>query len=434
MNIKSNGDSRLTDASAQAENDQFDPNDGAVIVEEENQSSYMKGFPPPEDKLVDGYAGQWSLDPDKSLWALQNVSKILHTAVVSRGSAPIVYLPRNDKNYLDKGFKDNHGKTLPLKQILKAIKVDGFIALKDGKILVEAYYNGYRPEKQHQMFSVTKSLIGALIGILVGEGKLDTSQLIPYYLPELIDSGWGDATLQQTLDQTTGIHWTKGDDEKSHFMMYSIACGFASMQPNFPFKNGISMLKTLVKEREHGLACNYNSANSSVLGWLITRISDQHWQDVFSEKIWSKLGTEHDALIVVDSGGQGAGAVGFNATLRDMARFGVVMAQNGYYNGQQIVPRDWIDDIRYGNDDVRRAWKKGDSLELMEFGDSAFYHNQYRVLDSDKGIFIAQGAKGQMIYINISENLVGVFQSSTEAAMDMKISRQQISIIEQISM
>jgi CubicO group peptidase (beta-lactamase class C family) len=137
---------------------------------------------------------------------------------------------------------------------------------------------------------------------------------------------------------------------------------------------------------------------------------------------------------VVDSGGQGAGAVGFNATLRDMARFGVVMAQNGYYNGQQIVPRDWIDDIRYGNDDVRRAWKKGDSLELMEFGDSAFYHNQYRVLDSDKGIFIAQGAKGQMIYINISENLVGVFQSSTEAAMDMKISRQQISIMEQISM
>jgi len=434
MNTKSNGDSRLTDASAQAENDQFDPNDGAVIVEEENQSSYMKGFPPPEDKLVDGYAGQWSIDPDKSLWALQNVSKILHTAVVSRGSAPIVYLPRNDKNYLDKGFKDNHGKTLPLKQILKAIKVDGFIALKDGKILVEAYYNGYRPEKHHQMFSVTKSLIGALIGILVGEGKLDTSQLIPYYLPELIDSGWGDATLQQTLDQTTGIHWTTGDDEKSHFMMYSIASGFAGMQPNFPFKNGISMLKTLVKEREHGLSCKYNSANSEVLGWLITSISNQHWQELFSEKIWSKLGTEHDALIVVDSGGQGAGAVGFNATLRDMARFGVMMAQNGYYNGQQIVPRNWIDDIRYGNDNVRRAWKKGNSRELMEFGDSAFYHNQYRVLDSDKGIFLAQGAKGQMIYINVSENLVGVFQSSTEAPMDMKISRQQISIMEQISL
>ena len=36
----------------------FDPNDGAVIIEEENQCSYMKGFPPPEDKLIDGHAGQ----------------------------------------------------------------------------------------------------------------------------------------------------------------------------------------------------------------------------------------------------------------------------------------------------------------------------------------------------------------------------------------
>lgn len=410
--------------------DNFDPNANAIFVEHENQSIYMKGFPPEEDKLINGNSTQWLIDDNKSRWAMQNISTFLHTAPVSRGHQRIVYLPRNDKPLLEKKFDDIYNKKSSLRQLLKTIEVDGFIALKNGEVIVEAYYNGYSPEKRHEMMSVNKSFTGTMIGVLVAEGKLDTAKLIPEYLPELKNTGWGDATLRQTLDMTTGVDWNEDEtDEKSHIIQGTTAVGLQHVRSDYPFSNGISILKSVGKKYEHGKTYSYLSGNTEVLGWLITRVSNKHWQDVFSEKIWSKLGAERDALIVVDSGGQGAAHAGFNATLRDTARFGVMMAQNGYYNGQQIVSKEWVDDIRYGDDAVRRAWQG--TRASKDFGDSAFYRSQYWVLDSDKGIFLARGFRGQTIYINISENLVGVFQSS--AGNSVAITHQQLGIMQQIS-
>jgi len=412
----------------------FDPNASAVIVEEENQSSYMKGVPVPEDKWIDGNSIAWALDHDQSLWGLQNVSKIITTEAVSRKSAPVVHLPHSGKNILEQEFKNSQtGSSSLLKKLLKDMRVDGFIVLKDGKIVTEAYYNGYRPEKRHHMFSVTKSLVGTLAGIMVHEGKIDPTLPVSHYLPELKEkSGIGDATVRQALDMTASLVWDMNHgDPMSNVQLNSRAGGMEYISADFPYANTLSLLQSTEKKDEHGKVYSYTPANTEVLGWIISRLSNKNWQEVFSEKIWSKLGTEHDALVVVDRGGHGFATAGLNATLRDMARFGLMIAQNGYYNDQQIVPSDWIDDIRRCDEDTRNAWKK--SEEYNTFGKDAFYRNQFRVLDGEKGIMLALGAKGQMVYTDSSQNLVAVYQSTVPMNEKKMATSSQINLLEQIT-
>lgn len=411
----------------------FDPNRGAVFVETDNQSGYMKGFPPPPEKIVDSHSLGWILDPEQSRWSMMNISKITHMGPVSRGSRPICYLPRNDQPLLDKVVRDIDGSAISLKQLLKISEVDGFIALKNGKIIVEAYYNGYRPDMRHEMMSVTKSLVGTLSGVLMEEGALSADALIGNYLPEMAEGGWGDATVRQVLDMTAGADWREDiSDEQAEIIQATAAVGMQHAGDGCRYKNGFELICSVKgKDFAHGKKFDYRSGNSEVLGWLISRVCQKPWQEVFAEKIWSKLGAEHDALVIVDSAGQGASHAGFNCTLRDMARFGVMMSNHGDFNNQQIVPAAWVKDIYSGDNQVRRAWTT--SAEAQQYRDTIFYRGQFRVIDSGKGIFFGLGAKGQMLYINSAEQLVGVFQSSiagVDEESDRRIRARQLGIME----
>lgn len=415
--------------------DSVDPNSGALIVEPDSQSSYMQGFPPPPDKLIHNHSLDWILDPEQARWSMLNMSKIVHMASVSRGSQPICYLPRNDQPLLDADFTDVDGTSMSLRQLLKISEVDGFIAVKKGEIVFEAYYNGYRPDMRHEMMSVTKSLAGTLAGVLIEEGVLKEEGLIADYLPEMEGTGWADATLRQVLDMTAGAAWQEDiTSEDTHVIQATAAVGMQHVRDDYRYKNGFELICDVKgKDYEHGEKYQYRSGHTEVLTWVISRVCRKHWQDVFAEKIWSKLGAEHDALVIVDITGQGASHAGFNPTLRDMARFGVMMANGGYFNHRQIVPESWIKDIYTGDENARRAWQNSD--EGKDYKDTIFYRNQFRVGDSDKGIYFGLGAKGQMIYVNTAEQMVGVFQStisSVDEKADMQFRKRQLHIIRQI--
>jgi CubicO group peptidase (beta-lactamase class C family) len=87
-----------------------------------------------------------------------------------------------------------------------------------------------------------------------------------------------------------------------------------------------------------------------VLGWLISRVTGESLTTVLSEKIWSKIGPELDAFMTVDSIGTPFAGGGLNAGLRDMARFGQMMLNDGTFAGEQVVPESVVADIRQGGD------------------------------------------------------------------------------------
>jgi CubicO group peptidase (beta-lactamase class C family) len=105
-----------------------------------------------------------------------------------------------------------------------------------------------------------------------------------------------------------------------------------------------------LKEGEHGPAFGYKTINSDALGWIIARASGKSVAELLSERIWSRIGAEQDAYYTVDSTGTPFAGGGLNAGLRDMARVGQLLLDDGMAGGQRLVPHKAIDSIRGGGD------------------------------------------------------------------------------------
>ena len=398
-------------ASCEAPRENLPADPPYVIVEREYQTDYMRGMPPPPDRLIDS-DHSWALDPDKGKWSFQNISKILPTEFVSRGTGPVLPLAYERTGLLQQSFTAPDSTRAPLQQILKEMGVDGFIFLKDGVVRTEVYFNGFGPTRRHIGFSVTKSLVGSLIGILVHEGRVDLARTVAHYLPELAASGYGDATIRQVLDMTTNVVWNHDRaDPTSQVDLNSRAGGFQSRPADFPYRNTLEFLQSVEKVGTHGEVGLYNPGNTETLGWIISRLEGRNWQEAFAERIWSRLGAERDALITVDPGGHGFATAGFSATLRDFARFGLMLEQEGRWNGEQILPVDWLLDVRTAAAGALAAWQA--SEDAAKRPHVAFYRNHFRVLNGERGEFVAQGHMGQRIYVNMESNVVAVFLSVT---------------------
>lgn len=396
-----------------------------IIVDDGVTSSYMQGFPPPADKEIARFRDGRS--EDEYRWAFQNMSQINFVEPVSRGAGPVFALPYSDMNLLDERFATSGGESVPLRDLLQEMKVDGFIVLQDGVILSEAYFNGLDPNQRHIVFSVTKSIIGILVGTLISEGLIETGSPASDYLPELEGTTIGSATVQQLLDMTASFEWNHDrSNPNSQVRVNSMAGAFTPRPPDFPFANTLEFVQSLKPNIDHGTQYIYSPANTETLGWIVTRVLQQDWQEAFADRIWSRLGAEHDAFITVDPQGHGFATAGVNATLRDLARLGLMLEGEGYFNGQQIVARSFIDDTRNGDEAVRAAFEN--SRERTRLGDQAFYRNQFRVIDSEAGEFVALGAFGQLIYVNMNLDVVGVFLSTNLRSS----TPQQISIFRQI--
>jgi CubicO group peptidase (beta-lactamase class C family) len=114
-----------------------------------------------------------------------------------------------------------------LTQFLNDSFTDGFLVLKNGKIVCEGYFNGMTDRTLHLSQSVAKSFVGALAGILVGRGVLDVTAPVTTYLPELSETAWRGATLQQVLDMTTGVAFSENyTDPYSDIGQVDVACGW----------------------------------------------------------------------------------------------------------------------------------------------------------------------------------------------------------------
>jgi CubicO group peptidase (beta-lactamase class C family) len=159
-------------------------------------------------------------------------------------------------------------------------------------------------------------------------------------------------------------------------------------------------LQNVRKQGEHGEVFGYKTANTDALGWVIARVTGRSLAELLSERIWRPLGSEQDAYFTIDSIGTPFAGGGLNTGLRDLARFGEMIRNGGKFNGQQIVPKAAVDDIRRGGDRVAFA-KAG--YTLLE---GWSYRNMWWVTHNEHGAFAARGVHGQTIYIDPKAEMV----------------------------
>jgi len=221
-------------------------------------------------------------------------------------------------------------------------------------------------------------------------------------VPELKDSGFGDATLRQLLDMTTGVKFSENyEDPNSSIWQFRLATGFMPRPARYTGpETAYDYHKSLTKEYDHGERFNYKTVNIDVLNWAMSRATGRSLTELLKDRFWNKLGMEQDAYFVVDPAGIENAGGGLNLTLRDMARFGEVLRLGGRYNGQQIVPAAVIDDVRRGGN--REIFAKAGYKTLPGWS----YRSMWWVSHNDHGAFTARGVHGQAIYIDPAAEMV----------------------------
>jgi CubicO group peptidase (beta-lactamase class C family) len=210
---------------------------------------------------------------------------------------------------------------------------------------------------------------------------------------------------------TTGIRFAEiYDDPQSDISRYGYATGSRLAPPGYDGPRDMAeALPTYRQEGAHGHAFHYVSPNTDVVGWIIGRVTGQPFSTVFSERVWSRIGAERDAYISRDPIGMEQTGGGFNATARDLARFGQMILQEGSYNGQQIIHPAVIAGFRAGGD--RDVFARG-TAEYGPLWRGWSYRSFWWVLHNSHGAFTGIGVFGQWLYIDPTARMVIAQQAS----------------------
>src|SRR4051794_15793089 len=162
---------------------------------------WMIGAPPPPPKMIRYGDGSYYTFP-QTRWSFSNMRQFLPTRVVARGTATASVLPRVEDAELNRVSFLPIGGAAPMtwEESLYANYTDGILVLHKGRIVYERYFGVLTPIGQHYAFSVTKSFVATLAATLISEGTLEYGATVGKYVPDLKDSGFGDATLGQLMD------------------------------------------------------------------------------------------------------------------------------------------------------------------------------------------------------------------------------------------
>jgi len=366
---------------------------------------WMQGFPPPDDRTIR------FTDPDyfafpKLRWTACHFRELMPTTVVTRGTGAARMLERDIDDGLNALEFTPTGTDTPMSwaDAFDANYSDGVVVLHRGRIVYERYGGCLDENTLHGAMSVTKSLTGLLGETLVAEGALDETAPIGSLIPELEGSAFGDATVRQVLDMTTSLDYSEDySDPDADVWIYAEAGSPLPKPDGYDGPNSYFAFLQTVKPlsgTEHGQAFGYKTVNADALGWLVARTTGMSVADALAERVWAPIGAEREAFYTVDSIGTPFAGGGFNAVLRDMARLGQLMLDEGMVDGQQVIPAAAIERIRDGGD--QDAFALSDHPGLPGWS----YRGMWWNTEDDHGAYAARGVHGQTVYIDPAADMV----------------------------
>ena len=364
----------------------------------------QESSPPPTNKPP---RQSWDRAP-WNRWSFQNVCQIIPVTKVRRGADGPCALQYNPADLDRLEFAPTSSPSVAIQNWLENSYTDGFIVLHNGVVVLERYLNDMSETSLHLSQSMAKSIVGSVAGIAIGKGLLDPNEQLTKYLPELKSTAWNGATLRQSMDMTTGVRYIEDYEAlDSDIAVTDIASGWKPPRPGITAPSCVwEQILTLKKSvRAHGVLFEYRSIETDVIAHCLERVTQTRLPELVSKELWQPLGCEQDASFTVDPSGYALADGGFNATLRDYARFGQMLLQHGKANNKQIVPAEWIADIHNADASLFKA-------PYMEAAPNGAYRNQFWIEDTKKKTFMARGVFGQLIYIDPDHDMVVVKLSS----------------------
>ncbi|WP_171235352.1 serine hydrolase [Ruegeria sp. HKCCA6837] len=362
--------------------------------------------------------GLWKREELQRLMAVNSLfsaEKIVHnfshmdeaflTVDLPRGDAPTWELPYGD------GFDPPDGTDAWIEER----SVTSLLVMQGGSIRFEEYYLGTGPDDRRISWSVAKSYLSALFGILLDEGAIESlDDPVVKYAPKLKGSAYDAATIRNVLNMASGVTFDEDyldPNSDINRMGRVIALGgelddfAASLKDSFATP---------------GETWQYVSIDTHVLGMVIRGATGRGVAELLIEKVIQPLGLERDGYYVTDGAGVAFVLGGLNFTTRDFARFGQMILQDGKVNGLQLVPAEWIFEATQPSAPTAQ-------------GKIGYGYQWWIPRGAHEGEFLARGVYGQYIYFNQPRGVLIVSTGADRLFREPGVNDQNIEMFRKIA-
>lgn len=262
---------------------------------------------------------------------LSNMTKVYRHAVVKAGGDKMKPLELGELPPIRYQYR----KTLTLEDYLARNRVTGIMIIKDDKVLLEQYRYGRTQTHQFSSMSIAKTITALLIAAALDDGSIASlDDPVSKYVPELGSGVYAKVTIRNALRMLSGVNFIR----PTHDSLLHGRTWFD--REGRPGPRALEFLES--NKAEQGTEYLYSGADSFVLGLVLRGATKKSVAQYTSEKLWIPIGAEHDAAWLVDRSGAELTMMGFNASLRDYAKIGLLLANDGMLNGKQIISKEFL--------------------------------------------------------------------------------------------
>ena len=286
--------------------------------------------------------------------------------------------------------------------------VQGFILLRHGNVAAEGWWSPYQPQFPHPLFSLSKSFTSTAIGLAVQEGLLTVDDLVLKFFPDEAplnpSQNLKAMRVRHLLSMNTGHKSDTTEHVYQHLHRVS-PFGPWLHQKNYAFQHGRKpgeenwpkMFLSLPVEYEPGTWFVYNTGATHMLSAIVTKLTGESLEQYLEPRLFKPLGIENPYW-ESDPRGINLGGSGLHAKTEDIARFGQMYLEKGMWNGQRIVPEEWIAEATKSHSDNSNTqtnpdWTAGYGYQFWRCrhdcyrGDGAF--GQYCVILPEQDAVLA---------------------------------------------
>ncbi|NPD89311.1 MAG: serine hydrolase [Asgard group archaeon] len=295
--------------------------------------------------------------------------------------------------------------------------IHSILVVRNKKLVFEKYYNdpthNYIAENKHVLFSATKSFTSALVGIAIDKGFIQSvDQKVLDFFPEYdfdnVDSRKEEMTLKHLLTMTSGLTWSE-----TPYLDYISEMYFSNDSVQYVLD------KTMFSNP--GTYYFYNSGGSHLLSAIIHQTTGQSTLEFAIENLFEPIGIErNDVIWMSDTQGSAFGGIGLFLTPRNMAKFGQLYLNEGKWNEEQIIPKDWINESTTNQIGHIGYFRGTHSMDG--------YGYQWWTSSSLNG-FTALGYMGKFIFVLPEEEIVVVFTSFVDPSVIFNVVDKIINTI-----
>ncbi len=328
----------------------------------------------------------------------QHTPEIQPTRKISRGKHTYQFSKESNVTLAD-GFQ-YEGTFYPSEKFMEDTKTSAMLVIKDDVIRYEKYFFGGNEETLFSSNSMGKSFVSALMGIAISEGYVESVEdPIGKYIPEFAGTRLAGIPIRACLQMASGINFNEEKDMSGFSMRTLMGCPAMKVISRY----GI--------QEEPYTYRRYLSINTEILGQIIKNATGRGLAEYMEEKLWKRMDAAHDAYWTLSNGTELAMG-GLSVSLRDYARFARLYLNNGNYNGEQILEKDWIRDSLDISAAYSRPGSNDDAYNAIGYG------YQWWVPKGGQGEFMAIGVYGQWIYVNPSNRVIIVKTSADPNFME----------------